>query len=399
MFGTRRRSRSNLYSSAGLVAATTVATAAAVYFFDPRSGRRRRALVRDQMSRATHQSREFVSKVGRDARQRATGLYQRSASHFRDTANDDSVLTDRVRTELGRLSAHPGAIEASCDGGGVRLTGDVLEHELAALLAGVRRVRGVEGVINQLRVHNDAGSIPGLQGDGNARLSRRFEFLQENWGPAPRALAGAAGIAMMLGGLGRRSPIGLGLATVGAGLLGRSVSNTAWSRLFGMGAEAEDGILVQKTVQVYADLDEAYSCWRNLENFPQFMSHVREVARIDDTHYHWKVDGPAGVPVEWDAVITAEVPGELIAWRTVEGSAVQSSGVVQFEPTSYGGTRIHVRMSYRPPANVLGHTVAKIFGRDPQRQMDADLARFKTYIETGRAPRDSAAAAASSSRH
>jgi uncharacterized membrane protein len=132
------------------------------------------------------------------------------------------------------------------------------------------------------------------------------------------------------------------------------------------------------------------------------MSHVREVTKIDDTHYHWKVDGPAGVPVEWDAVITADVPGELIAWRTMEDSAVQSVGVVQFEPSSrggarYGSARVHVRLSYRPPVNRVGHTVAKVFGKDPQRQIDSDLSRFKTFIETGRRPRDNAAA--SQARH
>jgi len=114
------------------------------------------------------------------------------------------------------------------------------------------------------------------------------------------------------------------------------------------------------------------------------------------------VDGPAGVPVEWDAVITADVPGELIAWRTMEDSAVQSVGVVQFEPSNrggqrYGSARVHVRLSYRPPVNRVGHTVAKVFGKDPQRQIDSDLSRFKTFIETGRRPRDNAAA--SQARH
>jgi uncharacterized membrane protein len=154
-----------------------------------------------------------------------------------------------------------------------------------------------------------------------------------------------------------------------------------------------DGVFIEKTIQVYASHDEAWSCWRKLEDFPRFMSHVREVTKLDERHYHWKVDGPAGVPVEWDAVITAEVPGELIAWRTEENSAVQSAGVVQFEPSSYGRTRIHVRLSYRPPVNRVGHTVAKIFGRDPQRQIDDDLMRFKSFLETGRTPRENAAAA------
>jgi uncharacterized membrane protein len=41
-------------------------------------------------------------------------------------------------------------------------------------------------------------------------------------------------------------------------------------------------------------------------------------------------------------------------------------------------------MAYRPPANAVGRTVAKIFGADPRRQMDDDLARFKSYMEVGK---------------
>lgn len=178
----------------------------------------------------------------------------------------------------------------------------------------------------------------------------------------------------------------------GRGLVSK-IGRGAQQRASKLSGDAGEGVFVQKTIDVYADPEEAYSCWRRLEDFPRFMNHVREVTKIDDTHYHWKVDGPAGLPVEWDAVITADVPRELIAWRTVENSAVQSAGVVQFERSSFGATRVHVRLSYRPPVGGVGHTVAKIFGKDPQRQIDEDLARFKTFVETGRPPRESAPAA------
>jgi uncharacterized membrane protein len=230
-------------------------------------------------------------------------------------------------------------------------------------------------------VHADAGSIPALQGRRDVPDSR-FEFLQRNWSPAPRVLAGAAGAVMIIAGVGRRSLPGMGLATGGAALLGRSICNMPLSHFVGARTDAEDGVLVQKTIYVDATPEETYRCWRALESFPRFMHHVREVRKDGDTRYHWRVDGPAGIPVEWDAEITADVPGELIAWHTAAGSAVQSYGVVQFEPSSDGSTRIQVRMSYRPPANLVGHTVAKVFGRDPKHQIDADLARFKTFIET-----------------
>jgi uncharacterized membrane protein len=48
-------------------------------------------------------------------------------------------------------------------------------------------------------------------------------------------------------------------------------------------------------------------------------------------------------------------------------------------------------MSYSPPAGVLGHVVAKLFGADPKTELDEDLLRMKTFLETGKAPCDAAA--------
>jgi uncharacterized membrane protein len=61
-----------------------------------------------------------------------------------------------------------------------------------------------------------------------------------------------------------------------------------------------------------------------------------------------------------------------------------------FPSETAGRTRVHIRMSYNPPAGWLGHTIAAAFGVDPKQSMDADLARMKTLIESGRAPRDAA---------
>jgi hypothetical protein len=48
-------------------------------------------------------------------------------------------------------------------------------------------------------------------------------------------------------------------------------------------------------------------------------------------------------------------------------------------------------MSYQPPAGLLGHLVAALFGADPKSKMDADLLRMKTLVETGHVPHDAAA--------
>jgi uncharacterized membrane protein len=88
--------------------------------------------------------------------------------------------------------------------------------------------------------------------------------------------------------------------------------------------------------------------------------------------------------------VTGLVPGELIEWRSVSESDVRHEGEVRFVGTTDGGTRISVRLSYLPPAGAFGHAVATMFGADPKSEMDADLLRMKSMIETGHAPHDAA---------
>jgi uncharacterized membrane protein len=132
------------------------------------------------------------------------------------------------------------------------------------------------------------------------------------------------------------------------------------------------------------DVDTVFDLWSNFENFPRFISHVREVRRQNDRRSQWVVAGPAGAPIRWDTETTVFVPNELIAWRTVPGSAVQHAGTVRFEP-SPAGTRVHIEMSYNPPGGALSHGVAVLFGTDPKRAMDDDLVRFKSLVEEGKA--------------
>ena len=66
------------------------------------------------------------------------------------------------------------------------------------------------------------------------------------------------------------------------------------------------------------------------------------------------------------------------------------AGSIRVEPHA-DGARVHVRMTYSPPAGALGHLVAKLFGADPKTELDEDLMRLKSTLETGKPPRDAAA--------
>lgn len=149
-------------------------------------------------------------------------------------------------------------------------------------------------------------------------------------------------------------------------------------------SNGNQGVHAKTSCIVNATPEEVYDFWRNFENLPRFMKHLESVEDLGDGRSHWKAKGPAGTTVEWDATIIADVPGEVITWRSLEGSDVDNAGAVRFEKAPGDrGTIIKVNLQYNPPAGVIGATVAKLFGEEPQQQLDDDLRRFKQVLEVG----------------
>ncbi|MGH9881853.1 MAG: SRPBCC family protein [Pyrinomonadaceae bacterium] len=362
--------------------------ATVMYMVDPDRGKRRRALMRDKLARATHKVPDAVSATARDISNRVRGLTAEAASAFSNEEVSDEVLVARVRSKLGRIVSHPSSIEVAANQGRVVLSGPILAHETNDLLTCIRAVPGVREVDNLLDVHKQAGDVPGLQG-GEPRSGDRFDLMQENWSPTSRLLAGAAGGALAVYGLSRRDPLSLSLGAIGIGLIARSVTNLEMKRLVGLGA-GRRAVEIQKTINIAAPVEQVYDFWKNFENFPSVMSNVQEVRDNGNGTSHWVVAGPMGVPVEWDAVITRDVPNELLAWKSVEGASVESAGIVHFGRNEDGTTSVQVKLSYNPPAGAIGHAIAALFGSDPKTEMDADLMRMKSLIETGMQPHDAA---------
>lgn len=143
------------------------------------------------------------------------------------------------------------------------------------------------------------------------------------------------------------------------------------------------GIPVNKSIVVNATAEEVYQFWRDFENLPRFMRYLESVKVTGEGRSHWVAKAPGG-SVEWDAEVTEDRPNQSISWRSLEGSEVETSGTVRFEPAVGGrGTVIHVQLDYNPPGGVIGALFAKLFGEDPGGQMQIDLRRFKQIVELG----------------
>jgi len=376
-------SRGSLIAGVGIGAGIT-------YFLDPDRGGSRRARVRDAVTHTEALARRTIGATRRDARHRALGVVASLRAAMSHEEVDDQVLTDRVRTKLGRLVSHPHAITVIASDAVVWVRGPILEREAEPLLRAIRRVRGVKAVIDHLERYAQTAYVPALQG-GREPAGDRIDIWQARWAPATRAIAGGVGATFITGGALRRDARGAAALLIGSALLARAATNLPLSRLTKI-ATRRHAVEVQKTITINASVGEVYAFWSLYENFPRYMSRVLEVMSDPDLPYrsHWKVAGPAGATVEFDAEVTSALPNQMIAWRTLPGSPVAHAGMVSFDPVAGGGTRLHVRLSYTPPAGWLGHEIATVFGVDPKSSLDADMVRMKTLIETGRVPHDAA---------
>ena len=140
---------------------------------------------------------------------------------------------------------------------------------------------------------------------------------------------------------------------------------------------------VESSVVVESPVSQVFNYWRTLENLPNFMSNIEEVRSIGNNRTHWRVKGPLGAKLEFDAQTTQEQENQTIAWESLEGN-VETSGEVRFQELGENRTRVEVSMNYAdPPGGKIGEVGAKIVA-NPQVMVDQDLQNFKEIIE-GRA--------------
>jgi uncharacterized membrane protein len=147
------------------------------------------------------------------------------------------------------------------------------------------------------------------------------------------------------------------------------------------------GVKVERTVTIARPAAELFRFWRHFDNLPGIMPNIASVTTVSPTVSPWVGRGPAGTTVEWDAEVVADRQGELIAWRSVGDSDLEHGGSVQFVPAPGDrGTEVKVVLNAAAPAGPLGHLVALVFGKDPDREMRETLRRFKQLMEAGELP-------------
>jgi uncharacterized membrane protein len=235
-------------------------------------------------------------------------------------------------------------------------------------------------------------------------------FIGVEPGPATSWLVRAMGVRELIAGIGvlmqPRRPLPLwsrvagdaiDLALIGSATTGRGNS---LPRLVGAaaavaGVTALDVVAARRNQRAYDEANrpaiysvtinkppaEVYAFYRKLSQLPMFMDYLESVRETEGKVSHWVARLPIGGTISWDARITEDRPGELIAWQSVEGSLIQTSGRVSFSKTpGRNMTEVRVEMQLGFLGTKPSTSVAKFFARP---QIKGDLRRLKQVLETG----------------
>ena len=228
----------------------------------------------------------------------------------------------------------------------------------------------------------------------------------KNVGDAERLVSVVGGAALAAYGLDRRDVSGSFLAVVGAELIRRgatghclvydalNVSTASDATSHGPHRDlpasraatvrASRAVKIEHVVTVKLSPAESYAFWRNPTNLLRVVEFVESVDMVNERTAHWRVRGPIGTSIEWDAEIINDIPGELFAWKSVRDAEIPNAGSLHFRPAPNGrGTEVRIVLEYEPPAGHLGAWIAKLVKENPDAQLRDALRRFKQIAETG----------------
>lgn len=128
---------------------------------------------------------------------------------------------------------------------------------------------------------------------------------------------------------------------------------------------------------VNAAASQVYALFSHFNDFPKFMSYIKEVTYKDDQTSHW-VANVVG-DHEWDAVNEGWVENKRIGWRSVEG--IENSGHVSFESLGPNETKVSTTIHYTPPIGVLGQIGETLgAGKHFEHRLQEDLEHFAKMV-------------------
>lgn len=136
---------------------------------------------------------------------------------------------------------------------------------------------------------------------------------------------------------------------------------------------------VTQSIIVKGKVDTIFNLWSDFEEFPNFMEPVKSVKKTGENTTHWKVDGPFGTTIEWDAETTRLDKNKRIAWNSLDGD-IKTSGQVTFNELPQNETQVTVTVKYVPGESLAKPIFEKLFG-NTEKLANESLRKFKSFAE------------------
>jgi uncharacterized protein YndB with AHSA1/START domain len=143
----------------------------------------------------------------------------------------------------------------------------------------------------------------------------------------------------------------------------------------GSGGKKTRRLPIQRWTDVALPIDRVYEEFTKFDQFPRFMHRVLNVEQKGRDKVSWS-EKIWFSKRQWEGRVTERRKNDRIVWTTKGG--MSHKGIVSFHKLSDNLTRVMVDMEFEP--NGMIEKMASGL-RFVKRAVQADLARFKTYVE------------------
>lgn len=139
---------------------------------------------------------------------------------------------------------------------------------------------------------------------------------------------------------------------------------------------------IEASVTIERPVAEVFNFYRDFNNLPRFLGDVMSIEPIDLVTSRWTIQVPLGVRVHWTTKVTEVRSNELISYETVANPSRKTCWEIHFAPGS-DINETNVREVMNAPLGPFGRAAMALLGKNPAKEVTANLHRLKQVMETG----------------
>jgi uncharacterized membrane protein len=136
----------------------------------------------------------------------------------------------------------------------------------------------------------------------------------------------------------------------------------------------------EKSIEINASAEDCYSYWHEFHCFSSIMHNVKAVYRVQDDVWRWVLIGQHGDESTWDLLLSADIPGRKISWRTLSGPDIDMWVDIDFLPIKANRSQVTVSVTLSPPDSPIGNLMKELFGVSEQ-TIAKNLEEVKAEVE------------------